>query len=374
MSLKIEKPWHDPRYFAAAPTRDQAKRIFWKDLKALTPKSYVSRLYESDLCIETVFGSELWVVGLDKPERIEGVPWDGGVLDEYANMRAEAWPEHVRPALSDRQGWCWFIGVPEGYNHYKDIADYAKSGVDDEWGHYSWPSKEILPSVEIEAARRHLDEKTFRQEYEATFEGRSSRVYYAYDMAVHYSSDVIFDKSRPIFVCCDFNVDPCVWILCQSDGHRVWVFDELVLRNTNTIEMGTELLKRYGAYLTSPGIVIYGDSAGKARSTGGRSDLAILHELGFTRQRVKRSNPYVKDRVNSVNAMLRNTRGEVRLTHHPRCEYLRGDLTSVVWSDNFDLDKRDRDRTHATDALGYFIEFEFPLRIERPEQKKKFYK
>ena len=61
------------------------------------------------------------MVGLDKPERIEGQPWDGGVLDEYANMKAHAWGANVRPALSDRLGWCDLIGVPEGRNHYYDL-------------------------------------------------------------------------------------------------------------------------------------------------------------------------------------------------------------------------------------------------------------
>src|SRR3990170_3692177 len=172
-----KKQWPDPRYFAAAPTREQAKRIFWKDLKALIPKRWIKRVSESELSITTKFGSELFIVGLDKPERIEGVAWDGAVMDEYANMRANAWQENVRPALSDRQGWCWFVGVPEGLNHYKDLADYAKKALDPDWGFYSWPSSDILPKDEVEAARRILDEKTFRQEYEASFEGSSGRVF-----------------------------------------------------------------------------------------------------------------------------------------------------------------------------------------------------
>ena len=32
-----EGEWLDYRYFAAAPTRDQAKAIWWSDLKALVP-------------------------------------------------------------------------------------------------------------------------------------------------------------------------------------------------------------------------------------------------------------------------------------------------------------------------------------------------
>jgi len=373
VSLPLKKQWKDPRYFAAAPTRDQAKRIFWKDLKALTPKSWIKRVYETDLCIMTKFGSELWVVGLDKPQRIEGTPWDGGILDEYANMKQGAWVENIRPALSDRGGWCWFIGVPEGLNHYKDIADYARSAKDPDWGFYSWHSMDILPPEEIEAARRDMDPRTFRQEFEASFEGRTGSVYYAYESEKHEDASITLNPKLPVIVCCDFNVDPCVWELCQRDSEKVWVFDEIALRNTNTVEMGKEVLGRYGGH--RPGIVIYGDSAGSFRSTAGKSDYALLLDLGFKDQRIKKSNPPVKDRVNAVNAMLSNTRGDARVFHHPRCRYLKRDFETVVWKEgSAEIDKSDFDRTHAVDAIGYFIEYEFPLRLERPDPTKRFYK
>ncbi|MEE8574712.1 MAG: terminase family protein, partial [Thermodesulfobacteriota bacterium] len=278
-ALREKKPWREKRYFAAAPTRGQAKRIFWEDLKALTPDSWIKRSYETDLCIVTKFGSELWVVGLDKPQRVEGSPWDGAVLDEFANMKETVWTQSVRPALSDRGGWCWFIGVPEGFNHYKDLADYAESGVDEDWGYYSWHSADILPAGEIEAARRVLDARTFRQEFEASFEGASGRVYYAYDRDKHEDDSIEVDIDRAIIVCCDFNVEPCVWVLAQSDGISVRVFDEIVIRNTNTIEMAKALKARYGNHRA--GFIIYGDSAGSARSTAGSSDYALLSEMGF---------------------------------------------------------------------------------------------
>jgi len=373
ISLAEAKPWPEPRYFAAAPTRDQAKRIFWNDLKALVPRSWVKRVYESDFCLVTRSSAELWVVGLDRPQRIEGTPWDGGILDEYGDMRHRAWTENVRPALSDRAGWCWFIGVPEGLNHFKDIADYARSGVDPDWGYYWWPSADILPSAEVEAARRQLDPKTFRQEYEASFEGSAGRVYYAYSRETHEDESIRVDPSLPLITCCDFNVDPCAWVILQTDGRTVRVVDEIVLRNTNTVEMGQALLSRYGRH--RPGIIIYGDAAGSSRSTTGKSDYALLVELGLTSQRVKRANPQVRDRVNAVNAMLKNTRAEVRLTHHPRCSCLRADFEKVEWKqDGSDIDKSRAELTHASDALGYFIEYEFPLRIHRPNPTKRFYK
>lgn len=372
LSLMDGKPWKDPRYFAAAPTRAQAKRIFWDDLKALVPGEWISKVSEGELCIRTRFGSELWVVGLDKPQRIEGVPLDGGVLDEYADMRPTAWTVNIRPALSDRGGWCWFIGVPEGLNHYKDLADYALSGEDPDWGFYSWHSSDILPPGEIEAARRALDPRTFSQEYEADFAGTSSRVYYAYSPEDHQDPAIELDWKFPVIACMDFNVDPCVWEVAQTDGQRVWVVDEIALRNTNTVEMGRELLSRYGSHRA--GIIVHGDAAGSSRSTSGKSDYALLSELGIKNHRIKRSNPLVKDRVNAVNSMLQNTSGEVMLRHHPRCQYLKRDFQSVTWTGSLEIDKRDSDRTHASDALGYFIESEFPLRIIRPDPKKRFYK
>lgn len=372
LSLKLKKPWEDARYFAAAPTKEQAKRIYWNDLKALIPPSWILKISESNLCITTVYGSELWVVGLDKPERIEGVPWDGGVLDEYANMKSTAWSENIRPALSDRGGWCWLIGVPEGHNHYKDLADYAKSGRDPDWGYYSWPSKDILESSEIAAAKRALDPKTFSQEYEASFEGSTNRVYYAYDSELHDDPSIELAPTRQLNVCMDFNVDPCVWVILQTDGVVVRVFDEIALRNTNTVEMGQELIRRYGGH--RGGIVIYGDAAGSARSTTGKSDYALLLEMGFQDQRIKSANPHVKDRVNAVNAMLLSTKGEVRLEIHPRCVYLRRDFETVTWSKSGNINKSDFLRTHATDALGYFITQQFPLRAARLNPHRRFYK
>lgn len=373
MELPKKKPWSDARYFAAAPTRDQAKRIFWKDIKALTPGKWVKKVFETDLCITTVFGSELWVAGLDKPQRIEGTPWDGGVLDEYANMRPTAWSENIRPALSDRGGWCWFIGVPEGLNHYKDLFDYASSGADPDWGAYTWKSSEILPADELESARRVLDQRTFRQEYEASFEGAAGRIYYAYDPKRHENGPIRAIPTLPVLICCDFNVDPCVWEVAQTDGRTVWVIDEILLRNTNTVEMGKEALSRYGGH--KAGAIIYGDAAGMNRSTAGKSDYALLYELGFRDQRIKKANPNVKDRINALNAMLENTAGEARLFHHPRCTALRKDFEAVEWREGGrDINKSNPLLTHATDALGYFMEYEFPLRAVRFDPGKRFYK
>jgi hypothetical protein len=111
---------------------------------------------ESELSIEGINGSVIQVVGMDKPERIEGVPWDGGILDEFGNMKKKAWYEHVRPALSDRLGWCDLIGVPEGRNHYYDLAKEAEADTTGEWGYFWWISADILDPKRNSSGKRGI--------------------------------------------------------------------------------------------------------------------------------------------------------------------------------------------------------------------------
>ena len=119
---------------------------------------------------------------------------------------------------------------------------------------------------------------------------------------------------------------------------------------------------------------IYGDAAGAARSTAGRSDYEIIRQFFRTQPdfrvtyHVKSSNPAVRDRVNAMNGMLRNNQGERRLWVNPGCKQLIRDLERVSWkADSHDnllpqLDKTNPGLTHVSDALGYLIESEFGLR------------
>lgn len=160
------------RFFAGAPTNDQAVKIYWKDLKDLVPKWILAGDPSESSHMIPVFNrsggiSEIYVLGMDKPERVEGQPWDGCLLDEFGNMKERAWSAHVRPALSDRLGWCDFLGVPEGMNHYYDL--YERALQDPTWGVYEWASSTILPAEEIEAARREMHPLLFDQEYGGKF-------------------------------------------------------------------------------------------------------------------------------------------------------------------------------------------------------------
>ena len=119
----------DHRYFHGAPTRMQAKQIFWKDLKDYTYAFREKPPNETELYVTLLNGTEIHVIGLDKPERIEGQPWNGCHITEIGNVKESAWPENIRPVLSDTNGFAYLDGVPEGRNHYYDLALNACGGV-----------------------------------------------------------------------------------------------------------------------------------------------------------------------------------------------------------------------------------------------------
>lgn len=382
------------RFFAGAPTRDQAKRIFWDDLKALSPPEMIlGRPSESELVISYVNGSQIHVLGLDKPERIEGAPWDGGGIDEVANAKASAWSMNVRPALSDRRGWCDLIGVPEGRNHYYDLHQYAKSDKSSEWGAFTWASADILPKEEIEAAKRELDELTFAQEYEASFINFSGRAYYKFNYDIHAANVLrkLYNSKATLDISFDFNVEPGVAAISQElrlpgqyERDNKGLFDlarpvtgtavigeVYIPRNSNTPAVCRKIVADWGAH--SGRVVCYGDATGGSRGSakveGSDWDLIEKELRPVFRERlsyaVDKTNPRERARLNAVNTRLMSSNGTVRLLVCPQfAPNMAKDLDGVTLLEggSGELDKvKSPNLTHISDALGYRIERDFPV-------------
>lgn len=77
------------------------------------------------------------------------------------------------------------------------------------------------------------------------------------------------------------------------------------------------------------------------------------------------SNPQVKDRVNAVNAKLKDGNGDRHLWFHPDCKQAIRDMQRVVWKEGSGgaiLDQTtDKERTHSSDGVGYVISELSPL-------------
>lgn len=395
------RPYQDPKFFVSAPTRDQAKRIYWNDLKALTPRKYLRCApNESQLILSFITGAELMVLGMDRPERVEGTPWDWGLLDEYGNMKKDTWPAHVRPSLSDRKGGCDFIGVPEGRNHYYDLyrkaqkrkAEALAKGLEPTWDTFWWPSRDILPPEEIREAQQDLDEITFDQEYNASFVNYSGRAYYAFREDIH-CAKLEYDRYSDLIFALDFNVAPGVAVVAQEQvlptsraamsGTGI-IGEVYIARNSNTEIVTNKLVNDWGRHKGR--IFLYGDYTGgtsKSSSLMG-SDWEIVKRIlrahfGADRLffRVK-PNPKERDRVNSVNSRLLALDGKVRLMVDPaKAPMVVKDFegVSLIEGGSGELDKRSNpDLTHLTDAIGYYVWQEYPLTRVWEPMKERFWK
>lgn len=372
-----EGRWDDYRYFAAAPTRDQAKAIWWADLKALVPRTLLAGpIRESDLTIRLVTGAEIIVVGLDRPERIEGRSWNGGIIDEIANVREGAWEANIRPALADRAGWAWLIGVPEGRGEYYKLYTKAISGTDPEWDGFHWVTADILPASEIESARRQLDPLLFQQEYEASFITFEGRAYYPFDARAH-CKPLVYDPFAPLIFAFDWNVSPGVCAVMQeqklpNDLVGTGVIGEVFIPdNSTTPAVCRKLIADWSRHQGE--IRCYGDATGGARGSarvqGSDIDLvrAELRPVFGPRlsMRFPSSNPPERTRVNAVNSRLKSAAGEIRLMVDPaKAPNVVRDLEGVrlLAGGGGEIDKKiDKKLTHISDGLGYYIAKEFPI-------------
>lgn len=377
----------DFRAIFGAPTREQAKRIYWKDLKRFVPEwAMLGKPSEVDLIIRLINGAQIEVHGMDKPERIEGAPVDWICLDEYGNMKPTAWHENVRPALSTRgrPGEGWFIGVPEGRNHYWDLYLFGCEPENQtDWGVYHWPSWDIIPQAEVDAARKEMDEITFRQEYGGEFLSFSGQAYYNFDRSVHAVEPLEYMPDRPLVFGFDFNVDPGVAVIAQEQPYQgtrktvePWItaiIDEVYIpKNSYTPIVCRELLRRWGKHRGH--VHIYGDASGGARHsaavTGTNWDivkemLGTMHFRERYHHHVRLKNPPERGRVNAVNARLRDAEGRVRMLVSPTCKRMIKDFEGVAILEGTagDIDKKsDLALTHISDAIGYYTVAKFPLR------------
>jgi hypothetical protein len=173
----------------------------------------------------------------------------------------------------------------------------------------------------------------------------------------------------------DFNIDPMASLICQVKGaRRLDVLNEITLSVGNAERMCEAFVAAAQPYLEAwraarggfplP-VKLFGDASGHARSLVGKTTYAVIEQYFRDIARdfkmemnANTSNPSVIDRVGAVNAMLYNARGEVGCRIDPGCKELITDLFEVSWcKDNqHEIDKkRDRQRTHWSDALGYLI-------------------
>ena len=355
------------RCWFIAPTRLQGKGIVWEELKTkLSNLRWISKTNESELKISLTNGSEIQIMSADAYERTRGYSCDFIVYDEFADMDPGIWTA-TRPTLADKQGHALFIGTPKGvHNWSKDIFDMSESH--DTW--QSWQFTTIeggrVTEEEIQSAKAEMDAKLFKQEFEATFEDSGNRVFYAFDRRENVSPAPDQPVGQ-IFVGMDFNIDPMsATIGIKTAEDTMHIIDEINMYGSNTEEMVSELKNRY-PLLQPNRIWIYPDPASRQRKTsaGGRTDLSILQNAGFT-VKAPNSHDAVRDGINSVNSRLCTVDKVRRLYVDAKCKYTIDSLERHSYKPGTNQPDKGTGHDHMADALRYMIHYIWPVKSDTP--------
>ena len=361
MLLKDKHPNNDFAWYA--PTYDLIRMIAFPRWEALLLeagvrykliKSPVNEL-QIDGCGKIIFRS------MDNPQRIIGYQVAHSFFDELDTLKkddaAYVWRQALarnRQALPNKEKNTMAVATtPEGFRFCYDAWERnPKKG-------YSLvraptSSNPHIPEDYIESLRDIYPENLLEAYLEGKFVNLTfGAVYRNFDRVKCGSTETIKPNDQ-LLIGQDFNVGNMASVIFVRRENGFHAVGELMglLDTPETIRV---IQERYGQHK----IVMYPDASGKARKSVGAStsDIALLKQAGFT-VRAKNKNPMVKDRVLSVNKALEDGKLWINVSKCPetaRC------VEQQTYDKNGEPDKT-MDLDHPSDALGYPISFEMPIR------------
>ena len=344
-----------------APTFKMAREIVWLKLKQmLSDFNWIESINETNLSIKIRnSGSIISLKGCENYDSLRGVGIDFLILDEFADIDEKAWTEVLRASVADTQGDVLMCGSPKGFGNWS-YRMYEKGKRESQWDSFQFTTLQggMVPAEEIEQAKQDVDIRTFRQEFEGTFENYAGAVYYNFH-AVDNVLEKKIDWQKPLHIGLDFNVDPMSACVAQIDRDKIHFVDEIVIYSSNTDEMVQEIRDRYG---TKTRIFVYPDPACRQRKTsaGGRTDLTILQNAGFSVKCKLKHSP-IRDRVNAVNSRLKSADGKRYIFISPSCKIMIKGLQRQIYKENTNIPDKEEGYDHMNDAIGYLTEIVKPL-------------
>ena len=281
---------------------------------------------------------------------MRGVSLSGCVLDEYATVKDNSmvWQEVLRPALSDQKGWCIFISSPKGRDYFYDLYNNAKTNED--WNSWQFTTLDggYVDEKEIEMAMRDLDERSFKQEYLASFESYDGLVVPSFDRELNKSLEVI-QPNDTLIIGIDFNVNkmPCgIFVKRNKELHLV----DFMFGSFNTVALMESIKIKYSKYR----LIFHTDASGvqNKSSAGGKTDISIIQSYGYQVMNLTR-NPNIIDRVNAFNTMICSTDNTRTLFVAPHLKMVIETLEKHFFDDNGLPNKKHEYHDDVFDAISY---------------------
>ena len=270
-AILCEKP--NPRYAYIAPTYRQAKAVAWDYLKQFAEKIPTAKFHETELRCDLPNGSRISLLGAENPDSLRGIYLDGCFMDEVADMPESVFPEIIRPALSDRKGFCYFVGTPRGQNAFYEMYENGVHRKD--WYTAIHKSSEtgIIDDEELQSAKETMTADQFAQEYECSWVANVPGSIYGKEVQAALEEkricNVPYDPSSRVDTFWDLGIgDSTAIIFTQSVGRAVHVIDCYENRNEG-LPHYIDVLQRkqylYGSHFAPHDIEVRELSTGKSR-------------------------------------------------------------------------------------------------------------
>ena len=370
-------------YGIVAPTFNMLDRTTWMEFKEAA-RPLIARENDSKKIITLKNGRKVHGHSADNADRIRNETFVGFWVDEARECKKFRMLWDVLQGRVLSTGGKGFITTSP--NSFDDIHDIFIANRKEGYGVVKFPTYAniYLNKEGIDQLAANYDSRFAQQEIGGEFVLFQGAVYYTFNR-IHNAGELAlkvaqYDHNLPIGIAADFNVNPMAWVLTQmvtrNDGLKeVRAFDEIFLKDSNTEQACQEFRLRYPNH--KAGLILYGDATGKARHTDSNVTnwkiiQNMLGQYGLT-WRVPNRNPAERDRINAVNGVICNSKGDRRFYVNPlRCKNLIRDLEQVSYKDgSVQIDKtKDLMLTHPSDALGYQLEREFSLNKARYEALK----
>ena len=223
----VEHKGREPRFAYVAPTYTQAKDVAWSYLKEYTQAIPGMEKSESELSVTFPHNkARIRLYGAENYDRIRGLYLDGVVIDESGDIDPRAWPEVIRPALSDRKGWATFIGTPKGRNAFFDMHRQARANEDWFSAELRASKTQIIDAAELEDARKTMTAEQYAQEYECSFDAAIVGAFYGKEMALAEQEGRIgkvpHDRAADTFASWDLGIGDMMAIWVGQIVGREW--------------------------------------------------------------------------------------------------------------------------------------------------------
>lgn len=374
MRLKFRHPAQDVAYYL--PTYDLVRMIGYPRFSEVLTNARIKFDLNKSEHVLTIKGKGRIIFRtLDNPDRIVGYEVADSIVDELDTLKQadaeHAWRQIIarnRQKKPDRSlNTVAVATTPEGFRFVYDR--WAK---EPEHGYRlirasTYSNSRNLPDGYIDSLRRSYPSQLIAAYLEGQFVNLTAgAVYPDFDRAKNHTDEEI-QIGEDLHIGLDFNVYNCTAAAGVIREGKPLILGELV-KMRDTPHVITTIKEKFQGHK----ITIYPDASGNSNKTvnATESDILLLKHAGFN-VLVPSKNPFVKERVMAVNALVCNSLGQrTLLINTKQAPTITECLEQQIYDDNGEPDKSDG-KDHGPDALGYFIHFKWP--IVKPPSTQRIY-